>query len=152
MKIRYLILAAFLFVSIVISLVPARESKSHAAEPPIEHFSVKQLTAEQVSACDEFKSGVGQLRYKQAERIQSLGILPLLPVVQGSDAHHLEIDYGNPSFIMTREDVSGLLGEPNTFDANHYSYELGFEGGTFYGLSINFHQSYVVGSGVFQIF
>ena len=160
-----------LFLTAAFILATVWTSVSHVAESPIRQFTVKQLTPQQIAACAEFKASTNQPRHSQLERVQKLGILPYAPFIQensvlrtakvglhaafswwfGSATTNVICDYEHPTFMMTREDVTDLLGEPSSSNTSSLQYHIGFLDGRYHIFIVRFHSGHVVGTGDMEI-
>ena len=144
---------------------------SHPADSPIRQFSVKQLTSQQIAACSEFKASTNQPRHSQLDRVKQLGILPYAPFIEENSLLHtakvglhaalpwwfstattnMNCDYEHPTFMMTRQDVTDLLGEPSSSDTDILRYNVGFLDGNYHEFIVRLHRDHVVGTGGMEI-
>lgn len=165
MKLSALFLSAAFILTTVLLII------SNVAESPIRQFTMKQLTSQQIAACADFKASTNQPRHSQLERVQKLGILPYAPFIEengvlhkakvglhvvfpwwfGSATSNMHCDYENPTFMMTRKDVTDLLGEPSSSDTTSLRYHVGFLDGGYHIFIVKFHSGHVVGTGSMEL-
>lgn len=161
LKFTALLLSVAFFLTVVWLIV------SPAPALPIRQFAVEQLTAEEIAACSVFKTMATQPRHSQLERVKKFGIFPVVHGIRENSVLHTAkvglhiafpwwfrsrpsgVNYasGQPTFMMTREDVTDLLGEPNSSNANSLQYHVGFLDGEFHIFSILLRRGHVVGTG-----
>jgi hypothetical protein len=151
MKKHHIILTATLLLSITIGVILVKTDVSNISRT--EYFTIKQLTDKQVTACDEFKSRSGGLRRTEADLVFTLGILPSTPLSRNNSLYDklrytltgkASLGYQKPQFFMSREDVTKILGAPDSLAENNFYYRTGFEDGVSHTLVIRFRDGYVV--------
>jgi hypothetical protein len=163
---------AALCLSVAFVCTAVWQTIPYLADPPIRQFSVEQLTSQQLAACSDFKALTNQPRHSQLARVQKLGILPHAPfIIQedsvlhtarirlhaaftwwfGSATTKIDPKYGRPTFMMTRQDVTNLLGEPSSSNTNSLQYHVGFLDGSYHIFMVRLHRDHVVGTGGMEI-